>query len=139
MDRAKKWKMGHQSIGSAVVLGVAVGIGIVLMAAALIATLVATERMEIGDIGFASGAALFLSAFVAGLLAANRAGKQRWLVALLTAGSMLLLLLCGNAVFLGGAYADVGVTTLLMLGAGAAAALIRRQERAMKGKKKYRI
>ena len=100
-------------------MGVALGaVGSVVVSgagAALVAALVAGERLSQEGIRTAAIAVQFLSAGVGAVLSVGSVKQKKLPVALLTGGSYLVLLLSLTALFFGGQYQGVGYGALAIL------------------------
>ena len=98
-----------------IILGLAVSIALTMAIVAITANLILTERVGEGAIGYCAIIALLLSSALGAWLAAKLV-KRRWMIVCIgVGGAYLLTLLAITALFFGGQYQGVLVTTLVIL------------------------
>ena len=115
MGKERKTVQGTGSMGSALVVGVAVSLVVTLLGAAICAGLISEEVIEAGSTGYCAMVILLISA-ISGTVAAGHKGKQKRLYSGLLNGTIYFaMLLAMNALLFDGQYGGVGVTALIVL------------------------
>lgn len=123
--------------------GLAVGgltsLGVTLAGVAVLAWLIHGERMEMESIGYGILVLLLIASYLGAITAFRKIRRRRMLVCAASGAVYLGSLLCIPALFFGGQYSGIGVTTLLVLaGSGCAGLLGLRQGRGV-GRKKIKL
>lgn len=139
MDMVRRANKQNPSILKAVLGGLLIALAVTVGVAVITAVLVAGEKIEMEQAGYASGLALLLGAFFGALSAAGRAGQKRMIVCLVLGTAYLVVLLCVTALFFDAKYAGVGVSALLILGASGTAGLLGLSNGSGKRRRKLRI
>lgn len=103
------------SLPAGVAAGIAAAFAVTLAGAAIVAWLIDGERISEEAMGYGALAVLLLSAGAGAWFASALVGHQRLLVCALTGIGYLLILLSMTALFFGGQYQGVWVTTLVVL------------------------
>lgn len=96
---------------------------ITLACAAVLAWMVAEERMPETGIGYGVMILLLLASFAGAMVSWGKIKRQRMLVCVLSGAIYFGILLAITALFFGGQYSAVGVTGLLVLCGSALAAM----------------
>ena len=105
-------------------LGLLASMAVTFCGAAILAWLVAGERLGENVIGYGAMVILLLSSLLGALLAANRIKRMRVQMCLVSGGVYYLTLLAMTAMFFGGTYQGMGVAALMVFAGCGAAALI---------------
>lgn len=117
------------SMPGGLAVGGGVSLGITLAGCGLLAWLVGSERIDSQNIGYWIMALLLLGSFIGAVVACGRIKRQRLLVSVMSGAVYMGILLSITALFFGGQYDGVIVTTILVLGSSLAAGLLElRQE-----------
>ncbi len=112
------------SIPSGIGIAAAVSIAVTLLGAAVIACLVDREVIAAEGISAASSLIWIIGAALGALTAMVRIKRMRMQMCMLSGGCYFLTLIAVTALFFGGQYAGMGVSTLCILcGCGAVAIL----------------
>lgn len=121
----KQHKTGRSaSVPAGLALGAAVGLGVVLTGTGVLAVLLDAEKIAWENIGYGIMISLLLGAFVAAWFACWRIKRQYILVSIMSGVTFLGLLMCITALFFGGKYEAVGVTSLLVAGGSGACGML---------------
>lgn len=116
------------SLPMGLTIGCVVSMGFTLLAAALLAWLINSEKLAWENVGYGIMVGLLLASFTGAAVASAKVKHRRLLVCLLTGGCYILVLLCCTVLFFGGQYAGAGVTALLVLGGSGTAGLLSLRE-----------
>ena len=106
----KKWSGLPISAG----IGALISLLVTLAGSAIISSLIITEKVGEGSIGFASVVIQLLAAIIGAWCAVIISKKQRLQVALLSGAGYYLMLLAATALFFGGQYTGLGITALIV-------------------------
>lgn len=119
-----------KSIPAGLALGTVVSLAVTLISVALLAYLVDHEYIPWENTGYGIMILVLLASFTGAKTAANSVKRQRLVVSLLMGFLYFGILLSITALFFGGQYHAVGVTSALVLaGSGAAGILGTREKR----------
>ena len=112
------------SVPAGVAIGVCLSLAVMLVGAAVLAWLVASESVGEEMIGYGAMLILFTASVSGSWLSSMKIKRLRVQVSLITGGIYYLVLLAITALFFGGRYQGMGVTGILvMLGSGTASIL----------------
>lgn len=112
------------SVPAGVTIGVCMSLAVMLVGAAVLAWLVASESVGEEMIGYGVMIILFAASVSGSWLSSMKIKRLRVQVSLITGGIYYLILLAITALFFGGRYHGMGVTGILvMLGSGTASIL----------------
>ena len=103
--------------------GLVTSLGITILLAALSAKMVDMQWIEEKDIGYCAMVILLAAPYGGAVTAQNRIKRQRLLVCAISGGLYFLVLMGITALFFGGQYEAVGVTSLLIVGGTALSVL----------------
>ena len=132
-----KKKVSCRTTGMAVGIfqGLLVSVVVTLVFTAVLAWLVAAEKIEVSAVGYGSMVALLLSAMLGSWVASAKIGCRRVQVCGITGCAYYLTLLSITALFFGGQYQGMGVAAILVLvGSGLPALLGMKQNKPRKAK-----
>jgi len=117
------------SLPAGIGLGAAVSVAVTLLGAAVMAYLIAGEKLGQGSVGYGAMLIMTVAAVSGAMSAAGWTKRRRLMVCMCTGGVYLLVLLGCTAMFFGGQYHGVLTGAILILIGSAVAALA-----GMKGK-----
>ncbi|MBO7252853.1 MAG: hypothetical protein J6V25_09555 [Oscillospiraceae bacterium] len=139
MKRKPRTNGTAMSMPGGILLGSAYSTVIMVLLCALLAKLMELEKLTWEQAGYFILFSLLSASFLGAMIAANKIKHQR-LISCLGAGCGFwgILMLC-TALFFGGKYHAVGVTTLIILCGSLVAALLRKTERGGSITKKHYI
>lgn len=127
------------SMPTGLAIGGCASLGITLTLAAILAKMVDKEIVAQENIGYGVMILLMLAASAGAWTAARKIKRQRLMVCALSGAIYMGILFSITALFFGGQYEAVGVTTLLVMGGSITAATVGTGEkRGVKGRKKIR-
>lgn len=112
------------SMPAALAIGALVSLIITVLAAALLAKLVDTERLQWNNIGYGIMLLILMASFFGAVIACEKVKRQRLVISFLSGIVYFGILLSITALFFGGQYEAVGVTALLVLGGSGCAGLL---------------
>lgn len=127
------------SIPAGLAFGASVSVLMTLMMAAVTAKLISAQMIEETSIGYGIMLILLSSSFTGALTAACKVKRQRLLVCALSGAVYLVILLSVTALFFGGQYEAVGVTSLLVFGGCTAAGFVGIREKRGTRSRKIRM
>ena len=135
MMRNKKGDISGISAGIGV--GLLAGTIITIFGAVITAAMIAGEKVGEAQAVYGAAMSLLLGTFVGGLCASSVAGEKKMIVCLVNGAVNFVMWLCVTALFFEGAYENIWITMLLILGTSTAAGLMaaRGTKSAFKGKK----
>ena len=132
--------LNKKSIPISVVLGSTLSMAITLAGALGIALILEREMIQEAGENYAVIILPALAAFCGGMTATQAAGRNLLPIAMGTGGLYLVLLLCCNALFFDGRFADVGLRFLTVTAGSSGALLVRMKKNGGKpARKKYKI
>lgn len=102
------------SIPAGLAWGAVVSTSLTLLLAVVIAVLIDTGRLLWDNVGYGIMAMLFISSFAGAKVSNSKIKRQRLMVSAMFATVYLGMLIAATALFFGGQYHGVGVTTLLV-------------------------
>lgn len=138
MTYARKTKGKAFSVPAGLGLGAAISVGLTIVLAWVLAKLILSETILEGHIGYGVMILLLISSFCGAFTAQSKIKRQRLVMCILSGILYLVILLAITALFFGGQYDAVGVTTLLVLGGSVTAGLIgKREKKAGKGRRAH--
>ncbi len=111
-------KMELTGMPAAIGIGAGVSVLMTVICSAALAFLISSGRMAPGSMGYGVLGILMLSAVIGSAMACAKVQGKRMIVSAASAASYLTVLLCMTALFFGGEYNGVLVTTLVILGGG---------------------
>lgn len=117
------------SISAGLMWGIAASASIMLLLAAAMAIVIETGNMSWESVGYGIMAILFVSSFAGAKVAYNKIKRQYLMVSVMFATVYIGVLLAITALFFGGQYHGVGVTTILVFGGSVTSALLRGGDR----------
>lgn len=126
------------SMPAGLAMGGLVSLLMTLLMAACLAKLVDTEVLKEENIGYGVMVLLMASSVLGALTAYGKIKRQRLLVCMLSGAVYMGILLSITALFFGGQYEAVGVTTLLVFGSSMVIALLGLREKRGGNRKKRR-
>lgn len=112
------------SMPMGLLLGSGVSMGITLVAAAVLAKLLDSERLALENIGYGIEVTLILASFCGAMAACGKIKRQRLVVCGVSGALYLCILLAITALFFGGQYETVWLTAILILAGSGGAALL---------------
>ncbi len=104
--------------------GIAASVIAVVVALVIAATLLSGEYLGMESSGYLCGATTFIAAFIGAAVAVSGAGERKMLAGILSAFVFLVILAVLGLLLFGGPLRGVGITSLLIGGAGVAACLV---------------
>ena len=138
MVRNRKVSGRAVSLPAGIGIGTAGALGWTLIGAGLLAKLIEVERLPESAVGYGAMVILLSASFLGAVLAFGKVKARRLQVCLLTSGAYYLCLLAATAMFFGGQYTGMGVTSLVVFGGGGAAVLLGKEiGNPRKGRRKY--
>ena len=135
----KQIKGSSPSIWKATVGGIATAVVTAFLTAAILATLLDREILEMEKVGYGIMAGHLTAVILGTRNAAGKAGHMGQAAAAVTAGGYYLLLLVVNALFFGGAFTGMGMTLILVLLGTVAAVLMAGKGSGKRGRRRYKI
>ena len=120
MNRIKRERMIRQgTLGTALLKGTAWSLGITILGAAVMASLILKGTLQDTAIGYAAMAILLLASFAGSMITVRRVGKKLVVSAMMSSAIYFGILSLLNAIVYKGGYEGVGVTALVIAaGAG---------------------
>lgn len=103
-------------------LGVAIVTNVIVCA--IVAAMIAGEKIDESTIGYGAAAAIALGAMIGAITASRRAKEKRLIVCLIVGAGLYLVLLCAGMLFFDGQFHSLGVTALLTIGCSCGAGLL---------------
>lgn len=127
------------SVGSAVSVGVALGLAWTLVSAMIIAKLVDAEVLAMESVGYAAMIAVLSAVFFGASVAGRKAGHMVVQSAAISGAAYFLCLLLVNALFFGGSYTGMGITFLMVILATGAAIAVPGKGKGSARRRRYKI
>lgn len=120
MNRIKRERMIRQgTLGTALLKGTAWSLGITILGAAVMASLILKGTLQDTAIGYAAMAILLLASFAGSMITVRKVGKKLVVSAMMSSVIYFGILALLNAIVYKGGYEGVGVTALVIAaGAG---------------------
>ncbi len=112
------------SIPSGIAMGTCLSMMVTFFSCAVLAWMVDNEKMQWEKIGYGIMVVILMASFWGSLLSFQKIKRQRLMVCLLSGAVYLAVLLSLTALFFGGQYQAVGVTSALILAGSGAAGLL---------------
>lgn len=132
-------RKSHTGMPAGVVMGLLTGMLVTFALTMVVAALIAEQKISHQQLPLGAVAILLLSSYIGALVAVNVASEKRLLVGLASGGVYLLALMCWTALFFDGAYRNVWISVLVVMGSSIAASLTGAHRKTKGyGTKKYR-
>ena len=112
------------STPAGLLFGAGVSLAVTLFGTMILAWMVDNEKMQWEKIGYGIMVVILMASFWGSLLSFQKIKRQRLMVCLLSGAAYLAVLLSLTALFFGGQYQAVGVTSALILAGSGAAGLL---------------
>lgn len=125
------------TLGAALLKGTAWSLGITIMGAAVMASLILKGTLQDTAIGYAAMAILLLASFAGSMITVRRVGKKLVVSAMMSGAIYFGILALLNAVVYKGGYEGVGVTALVIAGGAGVTVLLNVNSRG--GKRVIRV
>lgn len=112
------------SIPGGIAMGTCLSMTLTIMSCAVLAWMVDNEKLQWEKIGYGIMVVILISSFVGAQFSFQKAKRQRLMVCLLSGIAYLAVLLSLTALFFGGQYQAVGVTSALILAGSGTAGIL---------------
>lgn len=139
MTTHKKVTGTASSMGGGLAMGALINIGITILGALVCASMLSSERIAESSIGYCSMTIILLSSILGSLTAVAKIKHRRIYVCALSGVIYLGMLLAATALFFGGQYQGIGVSSLLILAGCMATALLGLRGEKTRGAHKVKI
>lgn len=112
------------SIPGGIAMGTCLSMIVTILSCAILAWMVDNEKMQWEKIGYGIMVVILMASFLGALLSFQKTKRQRLMVCLLSGVAYLAVLLSLTALFFGGQYQAVGVTSVLILAGSGTAGIL---------------